>query len=123
MKILIAEDEELNQIVIVAMIELIYDGVSVTVVGDGAQALEELKRTPYDLVLTDIDMPVMSGYMLLEAIKARSLCVPLICVTAFAVSGDREKLLLHGFDDYISKPINMDEMKKVLDRYIDASLF
>ncbi len=123
MRILIAEDEELNQTVIVAMIELIYDGVSVTVVGDGAQALEELKRTPYDLVLTDIDMPVMNGYMLLEAIKACSLCVPLICVTAFAVSGDREKLLLHGFDDYISKPINMDEMKKVLDRYIDASVF
>jgi two-component system cell cycle response regulator DivK len=120
MRILIAEDEELNQAVIMAMVELIYDGVSVTVVGDGAQALEELKRETYDLVLTDIDMPLLDGYKLLEEIRGLNLTVPLICVTAYAVSGDREKLLLHGFDDYISKPIDMYEMKKVLDRYIDA---
>lgn len=120
MRILIAEDEELNQMVIMAMVELMYDGVSATVVGDGAQALEELKREHYDLLLTDIDMPILNGYKLLEEVKALGLSIPLICVTAYAVSGDREKLLLHGFDDYISKPIDMDEMKKVLDRYIDA---
>jgi CheY-like chemotaxis protein len=120
MKILIAEDEELNRTVIMAIVELMYDGVSVAVVGDGAQALEELKNQHYDLVLTDIDMPVLNGYRLLDEVKALGLSIPLICVTAFAVSGDREKLLLHGFDDYISKPIDMEEMKKVLDKYIDA---
>lgn len=120
MRILIAEDEELNQTVIMAMVELMYDGVSATVVGDGAQALEELKKEAYDLVLTDIDMPALNGYRLLEEVKALGLSMPLICVTAFAVSGDREKLLLHGFDDYISKPIDMDDIKNVLDKYIDA---
>ena len=120
MKMLIAEDEELNRTVIVAMVELMYDGVSVTVVGDGVQALEALKTQHYDLVLTDIDMPMLNGYELLDEVKALGLSMPLICVTAFAVSGDREKLLLHGFDDYISKPIDMEEMKKVLDNYINA---
>jgi two-component system, cell cycle response regulator DivK len=119
-KILIAEDEEYNQMVVQAMVEILYPDVAITIVENGAEALEKLTSEPFDLLLTDVDMPVMNGYILVDEIKKLGISLPMICVTAFAISGDREKLLLHGFDNYISKPIDMDEMKRVLDNYIDA---
>ncbi len=119
MRILIAEDEECNQMVVQAMIELLYPHVSVEMVENGAEALEKLKKESFDLLLSDIDMPIMNGYALLTEVKETlKLSLPVICVTAFAISGDREKLLLHGFDAYISKPIDMDDIKSVLDAYI-----
>ncbi len=118
MRILIAEDEEYNQIVVQAMVELLYPDVTMVLVGNGAEALEKLQTEPFDLLLSDVDMPVMNGYELVEAVKTMGIKLPMICVTAFAISGDREKLLLHGFDNYISKPIDMDDMKSVLDNYI-----
>ena len=118
MRILIAEDEEYNQMVIQAMVELLYPDATILMTSNGTEALEKLKIEPFDLVLSDVDMPMMNGYELLDKIKKIGLVCPVICVTAFAVSGDREKLLMHGFDDYISKPIDMDAMKEILDRYI-----
>lgn len=116
---LIAEDEEYNQMVVQAMIELLYPEMEIVMVGNGAEALEKLRNESFDLVLSDIDMPVMNGYTLVSEVKQTlKLTVPMVCVTAFAISGDREKLLLHGFDAYISKPIDMDEMKSVLDGYL-----
>jgi CheY-like chemotaxis protein len=118
MRILIAEDEEYNQMVVQAMVELLYPDVTTLMTGNGAEALAKLKEEPFDLVLSDVDMPIMNGYELVTEIKKMGFVCPVICVTAFAVSGDREKLLMHGFDDYISKPIDMDLMRIVLDRYI-----
>jgi len=118
MRILIAEDEEYNQIVVQAMVELLYPDVSIEMVGNGFEALEKLKNERFDLLLSDVDMPIMNGYDLVNEIKKMGLTLPLISVTAFAISGDKEKLLLHGFNAYISKPIDMDAMKTVLDRYI-----
>jgi CheY-like chemotaxis protein len=118
MRILIAEDEEHNQMVVQAMVELLYPHVSMELVENGLKALEKLKNEHFDLLLSDVDMPLMNGYELVNEIKKLGLTLPLISVTAFAISGDKEKLLMHGFDDYISKPIDMDAMKTVLDRYI-----
>lgn len=118
MRILIAEDEEYNQMVVQAMVELLYPDVTMAMVDNGAEALEKLKNESFDLLLSDVDMPIMNGYALVDEIKKMGLSIPMVCVTAFAISGDREKLLMHGFDSYISKPIDMDEMKAVLDRYI-----
>jgi CheY-like chemotaxis protein len=116
---LIAEDEEYNQMVVQAMIELLYPEMEIVMVDNGAEALEKLRNEPFDLVLSDVDMPIMNGYTLVSEVKQTlKLTVPMVCVTAFAISGDREKLLLHGFDAYISKPIDMDEMKSVLDGYL-----
>lgn len=121
MKVLIAEDEEYNQMVVQGMIEMLYPHVEVCVVGNGSEALEKLRDEPFDLLLSDVDMPVMNGYDLLSAMKAEKIAVPAISVTAFAVSGDKEKLLMHGFDRYISKPIDMEEMKSVLDEFLAAA--
>lgn len=118
MRILIAEDEEYNQMVVQAMVEILYPDVIMEIVNNGVEALEKLKNGSFDLLLSDVDMPLMNGYELVSEIKKMELTLPLISVTAFAISGDREKLLMHGFDDYISKPIDMDAMKIVLDRYI-----
>ncbi|MGE4472746.1 MAG: response regulator [Sulfuricurvum sp.] len=122
MHILIAEDEEYNQMVIQAMIEMLYPQVRIEMVSDGREAFEKLQGGSFDLVLTDIDMPVMNGYDLLTEVRKKGLNIPMICVTAFAISGDKEKLLLHGFERYISKPIDMEDLKSVLDPYLEGEL-
>ncbi|MDD3596581.1 response regulator [Sulfuricurvum sp.] len=122
MHILIAEDEEYNQMVIQAMIEMLYPQVRIEMVSDGREAFEKLQGGSFDLVLTDIDMPVMNGYDLLTEVRKTGLNIPMICVTAFAISGDKEKLLLHGFERYISKPIDMEDLKSVLDPYLEGEL-
>lgn len=118
MHILIAEDEEYNQMVLQGMIEILYPEVSIEIVSNGVEAVEKLKEKSFDLLLSDVDMPLMNGYELVSEVKKMNLTIPLVCVTAFAISGDREKLLMHGFDCYISKPIDMDIMKSVLDPYL-----
>jgi len=118
--ILIAEDEDFNQMVLRGMIEILYPNVTMEIVSNGVEALEELKNGTYDLLLSDVDMPLMNGYELVSEVKKLGLAIPMICVTAFAISGDKEKLLMHGFERYISKPIDMDEMKAVLDPYLLA---
>jgi len=71
------------------------------------------------LVLSDIDMPEMNGVELVKKIKGKlKLNIPVIALTAFAVVGDREKLLLEGFDDHIAKPVEVEKLKEVLDKYI-----
>lgn len=120
MHILIAEDEDFNQMVLRGMIEILYPNVTMEIVSNGVEALEKLQNTQYDLLLSDVDMPEMNGYELVSEVKKRGLTIPMICVTAFAISGDKEKLLMHGFERYISKPIDMDDMKAVLDSYLLA---
>lgn len=122
MHILIAEDEEYNQMVIQAMIEMLYPQVRIEMVSNGREAFEKLQEGSFDLVLTDIDMPVMNGYDFLTEVRKTGLNIPMICVTAFAISGDKEKLLLHGFERYISKPIDMEDLKSVLDPYLEGEL-
>lgn len=122
MRILIAEDEEYNQMVVQAMIEILYPHVEMVMVSNGAEALSKLESEAFDLVLSDVDMPVMNGYELVSKARESGIGVPMICVTAFAISGDREKLLMHGFERYISKPIDMDEMKSILDPYLDEKV-
>jgi CheY-like chemotaxis protein len=119
MKILLVEDEAFNLIVLEEMIKIFYPEVEITSAHDGQAAYEILKETSFDLILSDINMPVMDGYGLIKKIKEElKLPAPTIAVTAFAIQGDREKLLLSGFDDYVSKPIDMSELQKVLDKYL-----
>ncbi len=118
-RILLLEDDPLNQAVATDMLGIISPGCEVTVAGDGVEGLEILSRAEFDIILSDIQMPNMNGYEFVE--KARGelgLTIPIISVTAFAIVGDREKLLLKGFDDYISKPIMLDHMREVLGRYL-----
>ena len=117
LRILLAEDNVVNQKV--ATQTLARMGYRVDVVGNGVEVLDALQRLPYDVVLLDVQMPVMDG---LEA--ARQICAlwsregrpRLIALTANAMAGDREVCLKAGMDDYISKPIRVEELVKALIR-------
>jgi|GEM_PF-1734055 CheY-like chemotaxis protein len=120
MNILIIEDDEFNQIVLHDMIKLQFPHVTLTVL---ASAIDALKLEPFDfdLVLTDIDMQTMDGFMLYDKLRnERNYKGPIIAVTALAVEGDRERILMHGFDDYISKPLSAEALEKKLIPWIES---
>jgi CheY-like chemotaxis protein len=88
-------------------------GVMLTIVDDGQAALEALKVEAFDAVLMDINMPVMDGITALGAIRAGAAgdpAIPVLALTASAMSGDRERFLAMGFDDHLGKPIRPVEL-------------
>ena len=106
LRILMAEDNAINQVVVRTMLEA--TGVTLTIVDDGQAALQALKAGAFDAVLMDINMPVMDGITALNAIRdgvAGDPAIPVIALTASAMSGDRERFLAMGFDDHLGKPI------------------
>lgn len=118
MKLLLVEDEDFNLMVLEEMIKIFYPDAQIMSAVNGELGYEILKENSFDLILSDINMPVLNGYDLVKKIKEElKLTTPTIAVTAFAVQGDREKILLSGFDNYISKPIDMNELEKVLRKY------
>jgi signal transduction histidine kinase/ActR/RegA family two-component response regulator len=111
LRILMAEDNAINQLVVRTMLEA--TGVALTIVGDGQAALEALKVGGFDLVLMDINMPIMDGITALGAIRSGAAgdpAIPIIALTASAMSGDRERFLTMGFDDHLGKPIRPAEL-------------
>lgn len=119
LSILLAEDNVVNQKVAVRLLEK--DGHRVEVVGDGQQALETLARTRYDLVLMDVQMPVLDGLAATRLLREREAVEGsarqwVVAMTAHAMKGDRETCLAAGMDDYVSKPIKVGELRAVLGR-------
>jgi two-component system sensor histidine kinase/response regulator len=110
LRVLVAEDNFVNQKVIRRTLEKW--GVEVQIANNGREALEWLSREPFHLVLMDCQMPEMDGYEATRRIRAyeqpRGLHMPVIALTANALSGDREKCLECGMDDYLTKPVNPD---------------
>lgn len=118
MKILFVDDNELNRMVLEDMLELIFEEAVVDVFESAKEVLEQDVES-YDIILSDIDMPEMDGFMLYDELRNNyHYSKPIIAVTALAVNGDKDRMLMHGFDDYISKPINMDELEETLKKYI-----
>jgi signal transduction histidine kinase/DNA-binding response OmpR family regulator len=123
-RLLVVEDNRVNQIVVMGMLELL--GYPADVVGDGVSALGALQETVYSLVLTDCQMPEMDGYELARRIRdprtnLLNPHIPIIAVTAHSLSGDREICLAAGMDDYISKPLRAEQLDNVLTRWIGAA--
>ena len=119
MEILLAEDGKVNQLVAVRLLER--RGHNVSVVENGQEALHAVESGKYDLVLMDIQMPIMSGYEASRAIREKEEDgrdpIPIVAMTAHAMPGDREECLEAGMDDYVSKPIESDELYEVVERY------
>ncbi|MGJ8693337.1 MAG: response regulator [Thalassotalea sp.] len=115
-KILLVEDNRINQLV--AKKILLELGIEVTIADNGQAAIDILKssQTAFELIFMDCQMPILDGYQATEQIRAglaseQNSSLPIIAMTANAMKGDREKCLLHGMDDYISKPINIETIR------------
>ena len=118
-RVLVAEDNPVNQSVIEAMLGEL--GVTVTIVANGAAAVEALPGGAFDLVLMDCQMPVMDGYAATAAIRAGAGAlarVPIIALTANALPEDRQRCLAAGMDDYLSKPIRLEALAACLRRWL-----
>jgi CheY-like chemotaxis protein len=120
-RILLADDNAINQRLVVALISRM--GCRCDVVGNGLEALQALAQAPYDLVLMDCNMPEMDGFLAtveIRATEARTGAkrIPVIAVTANAMSGDREECLAAGMDDYLAKPIRLEALRDLLTRWL-----
>jgi len=128
LNILLAEDDPLNQLFMKTMLQKL--GHAVTLANNGQETLDLLKQNGFDCILMDIQMPVMTGdeatreIRSLEDEKNSSIPasqhsrMPIIAVTAHTQPGDREKFLAAGMDDYLGKPVKMDELQKALERNV-----
>ena len=95
-------------------------GITVVMVIDGASALERIREERPDLVLMDMQLPGVSGYEVTRQIKEDEELgrIPVIALTAYALKGDREKTLAAGCDDYLSKPVDLDRLADVVQRFL-----
>ena len=118
LQILLAEDNASSQKVAKQMLKRL--GYRVDIVANGIEALQALGRQHYDLVLMDIRMPEMDGLQATRIIRQRwpDKGPKIIAITAYALQGDKEKCIEAGMDDYISKPIKVNELAKVLKKYL-----
>jgi signal transduction histidine kinase/CheY-like chemotaxis protein len=116
--ILLAEDNVVNQKVARKQLQKL--GYNANCVANGKEVLEVLKEGSYDLVLMDCDMPEMDGFECTRRIRLdpHFQCIRVVAMTANAMQGDRERCLATGMDDYISKPVRIEELRRVLEKYL-----
>ena len=120
-RILLAEDNVTNQQVAVRILRNM--GWQADVVGNGAQAIQALEAIPYDLVLMDVQMPVMDGFEATRHVRSSQSAVqnhqvPIIAMTAHTMQGARERCLDAGMNDYVTKPVSPAALAEVLDRWL-----
>jgi CheY-like chemotaxis protein len=111
-KILVAEDAKANQALICALLKRL--GLGVTLAEDGQEALNLLAKETFDLVLMDMQMPVMNGYDATRTIRRMGINIPVVALTAHAMKGDDRKCYDAGCDDYLTKPIDREKLKSLL---------
>jgi two-component system, sensor histidine kinase and response regulator len=118
LKILLAEDNVLNQKLAVLLLEKHQHRV--TVVDDGRKVIDAFQREPFDLILMDVQMPVLDGFAAVGEIRklegASGRRIPIIAMTAHAMKGDRERCLESGMDGYVSKPIQPQKLYDAIDQ-------
>lgn len=120
LNVLVAEDNLMNQKVILKILRNI--NISASVVNNGQEVLDELDKEPYDLILMDMEMPVMDG---IESTKRIRSNVPeneqpvIIAITANAFLEDRERCLKAGMNDFLTKPVSMDDIKDMINKWFN----
>lgn len=117
--VLIVEDNKTNQALIQTLLSRF--GLITTTVENGQLAVENAAQNKYDLILMDIQMPVMNGLEATQKIRSLSITTPIIALTANAMEGDRQKCLEAGCDDFLTKPILRDKLYSTLSRYLSST--
>ena len=120
LKVLLVEDNSVNQMVASRMLQRI--GYIADIASNGKEAVDAVESIDYDLVFMDISMPEMDGLTACSIIKSNTSLkkIPIIiAMTANAMHGDKENYLKVGMDDYISKPVNLDELRKIISKWTD----
>ncbi|MBV9438846.1 MAG: response regulator, partial [Candidatus Eremiobacteraeota bacterium] len=119
-RVLVAEDNVTMHEVLVHQFDAL--GVGLKIVSDGAQAVAEVRRDPYDLVLMDCQMPKVDGFeatrLIREDERVTGRHVPIVAMTANAFKEDRDACLAAGMDDYLAKPVRMETLRATLDRWL-----
>ncbi len=123
LRILLAEDNAINREYAVRILEK--RGHSVVTASDGRQALSAIRSEPFDVVLMDVQMPVMDGLEATSAIRREETLkgthIPVVALTASAMTGDQERCLRAGMDAYVSKPLQPEELYQVVEGFRPAS--
>ena len=119
--VLVVEDNKTNQMLISMILEDL--GITYDIANDGAEGVLEFKQKSYDAILMDENMPIMNGIeatILIRELEIEELLkkTPIIAVTANALTGDKEKFIEAGMDDYIPKPYSEEDIVKVLQKYL-----
>jgi two-component system sensor histidine kinase/response regulator len=119
--ILVAEDNRINQMVALGLLQKL--GYAADLASNGLEALVAMKKTPYDIIFMDCQMPELDGYETTRRIRAEQrVHVPrIIAMTANAIRGEEERCLEAGMDDYLSKPVRIDELRTTIERWLPAS--
>lgn len=116
-KLLMAEDNEINR----KLADLLFkrQGLELEFAENGAVALEMVKLNTYSLVFMDIEMPVMGGLEATSKIQSElgEKAPPIIALTAHAMEGDRERFIQSGMTDYLTKPIDVNALKSLIEKY------
>lgn len=120
-KILIVDDDAKTRKLLRAMLQ--NSGYEIIEAENGEQGIKLAKENIPDLILMDIEMPVMDGMSAFKVIRADESTknIPVIALTSYAMKGDKEKFLAEGFDNYISKPIDVKEFLKIVKKHIKDS--
>ncbi|WP_394251017.1 response regulator [Vibrio profundi] len=120
-RILVAEDNTANQLVIISMFKNV--GMEIDIAQNGQQAVDMARNNDYNLIFMDISMPEKDGLEACQDIRQLSApdksSVPIIALTAHALTGDRDKFINAGMNDYLSKPMRMSQIVSMLNKYID----
>lgn len=123
LKILVAEDNELNQKIIIALLGKL--NLKSDLVSNGAEVLEKLKEKKYDIILMDVEMPEMDGIEATIRIKSdsRYKSIYVAALTAHALTGEKERILGHGFDDFLSKPVHLIDLRNFFSKWCAANTY
>lgn len=113
--LLVAEDNESNYFLISSMLE---DDYNLLHAWNGREAVEIYEEKRPDLILMDINMPLMDGYEATRRIRQVSETVPVIAVTAYAFASDRTRIMENGFNSYVSKPVNAERLESEIKRLL-----
>lgn len=116
--ILVAEDEYTNYLLLAEILS--ETNASLIWAKNGLQAVEFFLNNSIDVVLMDIKMPGMNGYEATKKIRELNKKVPVIAQTAFAMAGEKEKIMESGCDDYIAKPIKYDQILSLISKYMSC---